>query len=91
MPNRSRITRSARFPGDKVPLSRSSKYWKAAFTVTASRAVRASTRSSGPRQRPDRVSRFTAHQTVSRRSGGITGASVWKVKGIPAGPPNRRG
>ena len=59
-------TRSARSPRARVPLSPSSKYWYAAFAVTAAKAADTSTRSFGPRTLPDRVTRITAHQTVSR-------------------------
>lgn len=48
----SRITKSARFPGRRLPLLPSSKYWYAALMVTARRASRTGTRSCGPQHRP---------------------------------------
>ena len=50
--------------------------------VTAARASTTGIFCSGPSTAPERVSRFTPHHTVSSMSGGSTGVSWWKVKGM---------
>ena len=80
---RSKMTRSANFPGSRLPFWSSSKYWYAPLMVTARRASSTESRWSSPRTRPFWVLRFTALWMARIWSGIFTGGVLVEVKEMP--------
>ena len=79
----SKITKSAFLPTLILPFLSSSKYWYAAFIVTAFNASITLILSFSPNKTPLFVFLLTAQCIVSIIFGSITGESWWNVKVIP--------